>query len=425
MLKKVGILFFCACFMSSMTVNASAVTTQEVQESTQKETEQFADPEQKEAESGNNSSENNPSKSQESEGLPSESKEAESKDQTDGEIKETESQESEKMEVETPENGENESGETEEIIETDEEDETLETEETQEVQMLEIPDVTGMNYQDADAALKEFSVEILHTFTYSDEIEEDVVISQSISGNVDAEELNQITLEISAGPEKARSAKEEVISIDGDFSDWSDKPYSWEYGHDNSNEVWNGWFYVNGKAEQCEKGTYNNNVRHKIGLYCDGENVYVYVQLATAYGSGFDGIDYEFTIDGQKAAFQLFTSGADMSTPGVYNVDVKNRNGSAGYTLADGADSKLLVHENGKNNELEVKIPLSTLQMQNPNIDIENVGNIEFWASHLMYRPVSAAGADTSPYAGAALAFMLIPSSTILLKKYPRKKETN
>lgn len=406
MMKKVGILFFCACFMSSMTVNASAVTTQEVQES---------------------------------ESLPSESKEAESKDQTDGEIKETESQESEKMEVETPENGENESGETEEteetgenesgeteeIVETDEEDETLETEETQEVQMLEIPDVTGMNYQDADAALKEFSVEILHTFTYSDEIEEDVVISQSISGNVDAEELNQITLEISAGPEKARSAKEEVISIDGDFSDWSDKPYSWEYGYENSNDVWNGWFYVNGKAEQCEKGTYNNNVRHKIGLYCDGENVYVYVQLATAYGSGFDGIDYEFTVDGQKAAFQLFTSGADMSTPGVYNVDVKNRNGSAGYTLADGADSKLLVHENGKNNELEVKIPLSTLQMQNPNIDIENVGNIEFWASHLMYRPVSAAGADTSPYAGAALAFMLIPSSTILLKKYPRKKETN
>ena len=406
MMKKVGILFFCACFMSSMTVNASAVTTQEVQES---------------------------------ESLPSESKEAESKDQTDGEIKETESQESEKMEVETPETGENESGETEEtgenesgeteeteeIVETDEEDETLETEETQEVQMLEIPDVTGMNYQDADAALKEFSVEILHTFTYSDEIEEDVVISQSISGNVDAEELNQITLEISAGPEKARSAKEEVISIDGDFSDWSDKPYSWEYGYENSNEVWNGWFYVNGKAEQCEKGTYNNNVRHKIGLYCDGENVYVYVQLATAYGSGFDGIDYEFTVDGQKAAFQLFTSGADMSTPGVYNVDVKNRNGSAGYTLADGADSKLLVHENGKNNELEVKIPLSTLQMQNPNIDIENVGNIEFWASHLMYRPVSAAGADTSPYAGAALAFMLIPSSTILLKKYPRKKETN
>ena len=62
------------------------------------------------------------------------------------------------------------------------------------------------------------------------------------------------------------------------------------------------------------------------------------------------------------------------------------------------------------------------MQMQNANIDIENVGNIEFWASHLMYHPVSAAGADTSPYTGAVLAFMLIPSSTILLKKYPGKK---
>ena len=421
MMKKVGIFVLCACFMSSMTVNASGVTAREVQESAQKESEESTESEQIVVES------------RESEGAKEESLENESQ--------ETESQEEEKTAEETPESGTDESekiasadeteettgtSETEETSETDETEETSETdetEETEETQMLEIPDVTGMNYQDADVALGAFSIEVLHTFTYSDEIEEDVVICQSVSGSVAVSELSQITLEISAGPEKTeRAANEETISIDGDFSDWSDKPFSWEYGYDNSNEVWNGWFYVNGKAEQCEKGTFNNEVRHKIGLYCDGENVYVYVQLAAAYQSGFDGIDYEFTIDGQKAAFQLFANGANMNVPGVYDVDVKNRNGSEGYTLADGTVSKLLVHENGKNNELEVKIPLSTMQMQNANIDIENVGNIEFWASHLMYRPVSAAGADTSPYTGAVLAFMLIPSSTILLKKYPGKK---
>lgn len=415
MMKKVGIFVLCACFMSSMTVNASGVTAREVQESAQKESEESTESEQIVVES------------RESEGAKEESLENESQ--------ETESQEEEKTAEETPESGTDESekiasaDETEETTgtsetdETEETSETDETEETEETQMLEIPDVTGMNYQDADVALEAFSIEVLHTFTYSDEIEEDVVISQSVSGSVAVSELSQITLEISAGPEKTeRAANEETISIDGDFSDWSDKPFSWEYGYDNSNEVWNGWFYVNGKAEQCEKGTFNNEVRHKIGLYCDGENVYVYVQLAAAYQSGFDGIDYEFTIDGQKAAFQLFANGANMNVPGVYDVDVKNRNGSEGYTLADGTVSKLLVHENGKNNELEVKIPLSTMQMQNANIDIENVGNIEFWASHLMYHPVSAAGADTSPYTGAVLAFMLIPSSTILLKKYPGKK---
>lgn len=412
MMKKVGIFVLCACFMSSMTVNASGVTAREMQESAQKESEESTESEQVVVES------------RESEGAKEESLENESQ--------ETESQEEEKTAEETPESGTDESekiasaDETEETTgtsETEETSETDETEETEETQMLEIPDVTGMNYQDADVALEAFSIEVLHTFTYSDEIEEDVVISQSVSGSVAVSELSQITLEISAGPEKTeRAANEETISIDGDFSDWSDKPFSWEYGYDNSNEVWNGWFYVNGKAEQCEKGTFNNEVRHKIGLYCDGENVYVYVQLAAAYQSGFDGIDYEFTIDGQKAAFQLFANGANMNVPGVYDVDVKNRNGSEGYTLADGTVSKLLVHENGKNNELEVKIPLSTMQMQNANIDIENVGNIEFWASHLMYHPVSAAGADTSPYTGAVLAFMLIPSSTILLKKYPGKK---
>ena len=412
MMKKVGIFVLCACFMSSMTVNASGVTAREMQESAQKESEESTESEQVVVES------------RESEGAKEESLENESQ--------ETESQEEEKTAEETPESGTDESekiasaDETEETTgtsETEETSETDETEETEETQMLEIPDVTGMNYQDADVALEAFSIEVLHTFTYSDEIEEDVVISQSVSGSVAVSELSQITLEISAGPEKTeRAANEETISIDGDFSDWSDKPFSWEYGYDNSNEVWNGWFYVNGMAEQCEKGTFNNEVRHKIGLYCDGENVYVYVQLAAAYQSGFDGIDYEFTIDGQKAAFQLFANGANMNVPGVYDVDVKNRNGSEGYTLADGTVSKLLVHENGKNNELEVKIPLSTMQMQNANIDIENVGNIEFWASHLMYHPVSAAGADTSPYTGAVLAFMLIPSSTILLKKYPGKK---
>lgn len=445
MMKKVGIFVLCACFMSSMTVNASGVTAREVQESTQGEAEESAKVEQKESDSsesnasaGKESSSSSEEKESESgEPASKETPESESKESTDNASDSKESEtvkdETKESETQTPESGEGESGETEsgetdatdetdETAETDETLETEETEETEEVQLVEIPDVTGMNYQDADAVLAEFSIEVIHTFTYSNEIQEDLVLSQSVSGSVDITELHEITLEISAGPEKIKSTDDEVISIDGDFSDWSDKPYSWEYGYDNSNEVWNGWFYVDGKAEQCDKGTFNNNVRHKIGLYCDGENVYVYVQLATAYQSGFDGIDYEFTIDGQKAAFQLFTNGAANNGPGVYDVDVRNRNGSEGYTLAEGAESKLLVHDNGKNNELEVKIPLSTLQLQNSNIDIENVGNIQFWASHLMYRPVSASGADTSPYAGAALAFLLVPSSTLLLKKYPRKK---
>ena len=251
MMKKVGIFVLCACFMSSMTVNASGVTAREVQESAQKESEESTESEQIVVES------------RESEGAKEESLENESQ--------ETESQEEEKTAEETPESGTDESekiasadeteettgtSETEETSETDETEETSETdetEETEETQMLEIPDVTGMNYQDADVALEAFSIEVLHTFTYSDEIEEDVVISQSVSGSVAVSELSQITLEISAGPEKTeRATNEETISIDGDFSDWSDKPFSWEYGYDNSNEVWNGWFYVNGKAEQCE-----------------------------------------------------------------------------------------------------------------------------------------------------------------------------
>lgn len=249
--------------------------------------------------------------------------------------------------------------------------------------------------------------------------------SSVTSGDVPKENMSTEVQEVqtlSEGGQRGIAAvfsNEAEIVIDGDFSDWADKPYSWEFGYDNSNEVWNGWFYVDGQVEQCEPGTFNNAVRHKISLYCDGENVYVYVQLAKAYKAGFSGEDYEFTIDGQKAAFQLFTQNVDMKTPGVYTVEVKDRNT---YALADGAAAKILVHEGGINNELEVMIPLEAMKTHNAAIDIDNIGTIQFRASHLMYRPITSSGADTMPFVWAALALLLIPSSAYILKKHTEKK---
>lgn len=303
------------------------------------------------------------------------------------------------------------------------------------VSTFEIPEVVGKNYEEADALLAGVPLEIIHTFAASDAYAEDVVISQSASGTVTEGEMTQLILTISEGAEDQKVQElseggqrglaaifsdEADIVIDGDFSDWADKPYSWEFGYDNSNEVWNGWFYVDGKLEQCEKGTFNNNVRHKISLYCDGENVYVYVQLAKAYKAGFSGEDYEFTIDGQMAAFQLFTQNVDMTNPGVYTVDVKDRHT---YALADGASAKILVHEGGIYNELELMIPLTAMETHNPAIDIENIGTIQFRASHLMYRPVTTSGADTMPFVWAALALLLIPTSAFVIKKYAEKKK--
>lgn len=366
-MKKFIVLVLCACFMCSMTVNASAVTSGDI---------------------------------------------------TAGDVTA-----GDRLEVGTTAND----ATVSEASETDSQNTVANT--------FEVPDVTGMNYEEADAVLAEVPLEIIHKFTASDAYEEDRVISQSVVGTVTEGEMTQLILTISEGLEEQKAQKlsegrsngivallsnEADIVIDGDFSDWEDKPYSWEFGYDNSSAVWNGWFYVDGKVEQCEKGTFNNKVRHKISLYCDEENIYVYVQLATAYKAGFSGEDFEFTIDGKMAAFQLMAQEVDNSTPGIYTVYVKDRNT---YALADGAVAKILVHEGGVNNEMEVKIPLAAIKTHNPAIDIENMGTIQFRASHLMYRPVTTSGADTLPFVWAALALILVPVSAFATKKYAEKKK--
>lgn len=298
----------------------------------------------------------------------------------------------------------------------------------------DIPDVVGMNYREAEEALAGIPVEVIRRFAASDIVPEDEVISQSAVGEMQAGETEQLILTISQGtkgvkPQKiaggmpqglsAVLAEQSGIVIDGEFSDWADKPYSWEYDYDNSSEVWGGWFYVDGKVEQCEKGTFNNIVRNKISLYCDNENVYVYVSLAKANKRGFSGEDYEFTIDGQKAAFQLMGQEVDNKTPGIYTVAVKDRNS---YAIANGAEAKILVHEGGINNELEVKIPLQAMKEHNHNIDIENIGTIQFKASHLMYRPITVSGADTMPFVWACLALLIVPTGVYGVRKFSERK---
>ena len=212
------------------------------------------------------------------------------------------------------------------------------------------------------------------------------------------------------------------VSIDGNFSDWADKPFSWEFGYDNSNEVWNGWFSVNGRVEQCEKGTFNNAVRNKISLYNDSENIYVYVQYAEAYNEGFSGEDFEFTFDGKMAAYQLFARQVDFSTPGIYEIEIRDRKT---YALADGAVGKILIHENSINNELEIKIPFTAIEMQKPEIDTENFGTLQFKASHLMYRPITSSGADTMPFVWAFAALLIVPASAFLIRKHNLRKIKN
>ena len=76
------------------------------------------------------------------------------------------------------------------------------------------------------------------------------------------------------------------LSMDGYFDDWNDKPYSYEYNWDNSDNCWYYGVWYDGQCFKTPEGTYDTTVRHKMQLYSDNEYVYMHIVISEDYGSG-------------------------------------------------------------------------------------------------------------------------------------------
>lgn len=95
------------------------------------------------------------------------------------------------------------------------------------------------------------------------------------------------------------------IVIDGYFDDWRDKPYSWEYVWDNPNDYWENNEHIFATDENGNK--YNDVVRHKMSLLCDGKDIYLYIKMARNWYTSLNGTYYQFFADGDMAAFRITT----------------------------------------------------------------------------------------------------------------------
>ena len=153
--------------------------------------------------------------------------------------------------------------------------------------------------------------------------------------------------------------------------------------------------------------------------------------MCTDYGAKVNGQDYQFYIDGQMAAYTLtFQDGRSITgntgnlAPGTYQLDVRHRNSALSYQVADGTLAYMTKYDNDYNAEIEVRVPLASMKEQNPDIDIENIGSIEFFNPNLMYRRISAAGASTFPLQSAGVALLGVPLSTLLLRRKKRASQT-
>lgn len=206
------------------------------------------------------------------------------------------------------------------------------------------------------------------------------------------------------------------INIDGYCDDWSGKPCSWEYPNDND----------------CPKGQNHHDIksRHQMSINCDGEYVYLHIELCTKEKSGLNGENYQFWCDNEKTVFEISYAGGDkinkrenQMESGIYSLEVRHQHGPLNNTVVTGAVATYTIKEHHENNELEMKIPLSAMAEQNYDITPDNVRLIEFFCPYLMFRRIACSGASTAPYIGITLSAAFIGGAFYLNKRKLRSKK--
>lgn len=219
------------------------------------------------------------------------------------------------------------------------------------------------------------------------------------------------------------------IIIDGNYDDWNDYPESYEYNWDNSQNCWNYGVWYNGVCYKTAEGTYDTNVRHKMQLSCDGKNVYLHIVFSKDYYSKFNGEDYQFSVDGKTAAFQVeykgggtITGNTSQMSVGTQEVEVRHRDSSMSYAVVNGSKAYLTKKADDVNMELELSVPLEQMELQNPSINTEQFSVIDFFTPNLMYRKITCAGTPTGTFLLCMVAYIIAFSSVFLFTIFLKSK---
>ena len=300
--------------------------------------------------------------------------------------------------------------ETSETNETNETNDTIDSEGplTTEVEHNEEPiyeNFVGKTESDLSEDLLTDEHTII-TYIVREDIPEGTIISQTFQDG-------QLILEVATAPVVTEPPMSFNLLNSFDLMDemteppsleqdtWSNYPTSYEYNWDNSQNCWNWGEWKDGVKYTTPEGTYDNNVRHEMGMYSDGENIHLRISYATIYSAIANGDDMNFYIDGQGAKFRVLYADngsgiTGQSRPeGTYDLVVVNGDHWNSSYEANGSYGTMIVKDGNINNEMEIVIPLETLKEQNNNIDIDHIQTIEFFNPNLMYRHISCGGAST------------------------------
>ena len=190
---------------------------------------------------------------------------------------------------------------------------------------------------------------------------------------------------------------------------WDNYVYTYDYSYDNSSAAqWGAWGGNGNLQGQIYPDTNNNDISNKIGVFTDGDKVDVYVSYASMFSGTGNGNDYNITINGENVKYRVvLEDGTDLSqaslTPGTYNLKIINGDGSISGADVIGAYGQIVIKENNCNNEMQISIPISSMQQQNENI---SAGDVTFHSPNIMRGSVSCSGASTMPIVPIVFAFI-------------------
>jgi uncharacterized protein (TIGR04145 family) len=152
------------------------------------------------------------------------------------------------------------------------------------------------------------------------------------------------------------------ITIDGYFSDWSDKPMSPIY--------------------------YDPGTTHTGSLYRDENYVYLYIKMSYPNYAQFNGYGYKFTVDGNLRTFDVIPVSGSIGE-GNTAMQVIRVNG---YQPVPGANG-IVNRTTGEGDRMEMRIPLTYFPKQ-PDM----IKTITFQSDNLGPQVLTATGTPTLPF---------------------------
>ncbi len=214
-----------------------------------------------------------------------------------------------------------------------------------------------------------------------------------------------------------------------DNGGWPGIPASYEYNWDNTqNATQSGMWGGNGHLQGYVAATIEDiNVRHRMQMYCDGDNIHLLITYASCFDNPGNGNDYCFYLDGEQVRFKVVydDNGKDLTyerAPGTYTLKILHEDGRGSSYEALGASGTMTVHEGQLNNVTEISIPVSEMARQNKNINADSFSLVEFFTHNLMYRRIATAGASSGPLPFALMSVVFFSGAYCVSerKKYVR-----